>query len=388
MPVPMDLPTYRDVLDHLIDYQHGSPAPYVHRNARRAIIHALRVLANSYQWPYWTQVGRVNTHAPYNTGTVTYDHTGGAYERVLTLTGGTWPDWAAYGIVVIGATKYSVAERQSSTQLQLEVYHNPGEDIAESSYELFRDAYTLPVDCRVVDHVYSSSSYTHLDYVHPREWLRGTVYHSSASGYPVRFTVTGDPDFQGQLAIRVDPYPDSAMALDFIYQRRPRSNNVEGVHAGTASVDASNVSVSGEGTSWTDTMVGSLIRFSNNDTDLPTGLEGSNPYTLERTVMQVVSGTHLMLDQPAPETLSGVKTMISDPIDIEPGGMEVAFYRCCESQLAKTIRTKDRAEVERDFQMELERAKNASVPTTAPRHAGQTRRKLRLSDMPTGADVE
>ena len=390
MPAPTDLPTYRDILDYLIDYQRGNPSAYVQRNARRAIVEALRVLTNSHSWANFSQFGRVNTVAPYATGTITYDHTAGAYERQVTLVDGIWPEWAAYGTLVIGTVPYSVSERRSDLILQLDVHENLGADLTDPTpYCLYRDTYTLPVDCATVDQIYSPNSSTCVQYAHPREWLRAHRYNEASSGSPSIYTVTGDPDFQGQLAIRLYPYPDLADNLDFMYQRRPRSNSVEGSYTGTVTVSAGGSTVVGTGTAWDDTLVGSLIRFSGTTNELPSGLDGGNPYRLERMIMEVTDDHTLMIDQPATWALAGVKYVISDPIDIEPGVMQTVFLRCCESQLGKIARFPDRDKLEIEYLIELERAKSADSRSTAPRSGGsQAWNHRRMADMPQGADVE
>ena len=390
MPSPTDLPTYRDILDYLVDYQRGNPSAYVQRHARRALVEALRVVTNGHQWSYFTGLGRINTMTPYTTGTVVYDHSGGAYERLATLTDGTWPTWVAYGQLVINNVQYTVAERRSATEIQLSIYQNPGEDITEATqYGLYRDTYTLPVDCATVDEIFPINSTTKVRYAHPREWLSAHRYNSSSANSPSLYTITGDPDFQGQLAIRFYPYPDSNYPMDFIYQRRPRSNNVEGIYAGTVTVSEGNTSIAGEGTSWDDSLVGSLLRFSKNGQELPTGLDGGNPYKMERMVMEVTDEQNLVIDQPSAWSLAGVKYMISDPIDIEPGAMQTVYLRCCESQLAKIARFPDRDKIEMDYQLALEEAKMADSRNTTPRHVGgQGGYRTRLADMPAGADVD
>ena len=390
MPSPTDLPTYRDILDYLVDYQRGNPSAYVQRNARRAVVEGLRVLTNAHQWTYFTQVGRVNTVAPYTTGTVVYDHSGGAYERVLTLTDGTWPTWAPYGEVVINGVHYSVDEYRSATELQLSIYQNPGEDITDATqYGLYRNTYTLPVDCATIDQVFPSNSTQKIDFAHPRTWLQAQIYNDSAANTPTIYTITGDPDFQGQLAIRFFPSPDSAYPMDFIYQRRPRSNNVEGIFEGTVTIESGNSTVAGGGTSWDDSLVGSLLRFSKNAQDLPTGLDGANPYKMERMIMEVVDSETIVIDQPSAWDLPAVKYMISDPIDIEPGAMQTVYLRCCESQLGKIARFPDRDKLEGEYLLELERSKVADSRNTTPRSVGgQGGYGTRLANMPAGADVD
>lgn len=67
----------------------------------------------------------------YSTGTVAYDHTGGANERQLTLSGGTWPTWAKLpGRVFINDDWYALNTRVSDTVVTLTSGDNPGSDIA------------------------------------------------------------------------------------------------------------------------------------------------------------------------------------------------------------------------------------------------------------------
>lgn len=57
----------------------------------------------------------------YSTGTITYDHTGGANERQVTLAGGTWPSWAkAPGRLFYNGAFYNLDARISDTILTLE----------------------------------------------------------------------------------------------------------------------------------------------------------------------------------------------------------------------------------------------------------------------------
>jgi hypothetical protein len=73
----------------------------------------------------------------YTTGTIVYDHAGGTPDRKVTLTGGTWPLWAASGVITISGVDYTVDARTSGTVITLESDSNPGEDITDAtSYSL------------------------------------------------------------------------------------------------------------------------------------------------------------------------------------------------------------------------------------------------------------
>ena len=141
----VSLVTWKDLIDHTVDWMGVNPEAEAIRSARRATLNAMRDLANEANWIYYYGRCRITTSAPYTTGTIEYDHTGGAYERVVTLSGGTWPSWASLGTLVINNTPYEVSARKSATEITLTSGSNPGEDVAAgSTYTLFRDTYTLP----------------------------------------------------------------------------------------------------------------------------------------------------------------------------------------------------------------------------------------------------
>lgn len=79
----------------------------------------------------------------YTTGTVIYDHTGNAAgERVVILTGGTWPTLAATnGVISISGTWYDISARVSDTVLQLGSGDNPGSDVASTAYTFRGEPY-------------------------------------------------------------------------------------------------------------------------------------------------------------------------------------------------------------------------------------------------------
>ena len=144
--------SYHDVIDHLLDHFGGLEGGRNVKMAKRAILAAYRSLPTVYNWSYYYKRGRVASVAAYSTGTIAYDHTGGTYERQATLTSGTWPSWAARGILRINDIDYDVHERISDTVVTLSVNSNPGADVASSTtYTLSRDAYPLPFDFQSAD---------------------------------------------------------------------------------------------------------------------------------------------------------------------------------------------------------------------------------------------
>src|SRR5512146_3144750 len=93
--------TYNDAFWAADDFLRGQGASASEREIRRAVHDALAEVASAHDWTFLYKHGRVNLHAPYETGTVAYDLTGGTYERQVTLTDGTWPAWAEDAVIRI-----------------------------------------------------------------------------------------------------------------------------------------------------------------------------------------------------------------------------------------------------------------------------------------------
>ena len=70
--------TFQDVLDHLADFFGGGAQDVEQRLLRRAVVNAYQRLIGERSWQYLYGQARINLVANYNTGTLTYTHTGGA----------------------------------------------------------------------------------------------------------------------------------------------------------------------------------------------------------------------------------------------------------------------------------------------------------------------
>lgn len=390
MPV-VSLTTYKDEIDHLTDYLGASVSSEGLRNTRRAIQSAYRIFATAARWHYFYSRGRIVTVSPQTTGTIAYDHTGGTYERMVTLTGASWPSWAGFGGLIIDNIPYFIATRKSSSIVTLSINSNPGDDVAAgTSYTLFRDTFPLPSDFLASDEFVNLNFGPYPMYCHPTEiLLQARLQNTPAT--PRHFTFTGDPHAMGTLAVRFFPMPDNVYKMDFIYQRRPRPLLVEDYNTGTVAVSAPSTTVTGTGTTWTSSMIGSVIRISNSTSLVPDGLGGDNPYVnggVERTIMDVTSTTAITVDATISTTYSGVKYRISDPVDIEDASMLAAFQRCAEREVSLTSKMKDRQLAEQDYVRALILAREADSRFFGEQRAGgPPRYPYRLRDMPRGADV-
>jgi hypothetical protein len=329
--------TFYDAIEHVVDYLGSTTDAQPRRYARRAVLAAYNEMTSLRKWTYFMRHGRINCSEPYSTGTVAFDLTGGAYERVLTLTTGTWPSWSAYGTVLIDSKPYDVAERKSSTQLTLTPTSSPAADVASTTYTIYRDAYPLPIDFRSIGEVIVRGQDRLLKEVQPNDWVQAQRSYLSQS-CPAVFTLTGSPDYMGTMGIRFWPPPDDDYVVDYVYARSPRQLNNETYETGSVTAVTDSLTATGSGTTWDSRLNGAVIRFSANTKDLPGGISSENPYRIERVVASVASTTSLTLDAvPGITGLTGVKYRISDPVDLEEGAMLNLFLRECERQ-ARLIR--------------------------------------------------
>jgi hypothetical protein len=345
--------TYADAIVHLLDYAGVETSARERRFARRAIQNAYRDIANLRSWEVFKGLGRITANASYDTGTVAYDHAGGAYERMLTLTTGTWPTWAKYGEVLIDNVLYAVEDRKSDSIITLSVNSNPGADVAsDTTYEIVRDTYPLPTNVISVEKLYDVTHNWEISFEEHAEWLHTRRYWRTG-GLPTCFTIAADPNYLGQMAIRLNRPPSETTVLDFAATLRPRALSLQEYSTGTATATSGSSTVTGSGTAWTSSMVGSIFRPGNDASNAPTGEEGEYPAVWERRVISVETATSLTLDEDADSSLSGVKYTLSDPVEIENGAMLNLFKVMCEREMSKALDIGEKRQYDETYRQAL-----------------------------------
>lgn len=338
MPPVSILDTFQDLVEHLSDYSGGEVMDRGLRDYKRAAIRGYQDLALSNEWKSYLTRGRVILNPLQDTGTIAFDLTGGAYERLVTLTDFTWPLWAEFGTLLIDGVRYKVDERKSNTQITLMHDSCPTADVATgTAYTLYQNIYPLPEDFRRLNDLHYENGLGCLQALPGvAEWL-GLDQMSPQSGRPVAYAIGGSPDTwqYGKLSLYVHPYPDEGESIDFIYWRNPRplfyTGQETAANVGTVSVTINTAAVVGVSTAFSQKMVGSLIRFSTNSS-LPEGAAGMNPYQEQRVIISVTDATHLTLNEAVDFAYAAVKYAITDPIDADAALLE-ALYRNAELQL-------------------------------------------------------
>jgi hypothetical protein len=383
--------TVWDVIEFLSDFMGNDAGGESQHVARWAIQESLREMANAFNWNYLYQHGRLQTNGQYTTGTIQVQVTSGPQPNYVTLTGGTFPTWTPYGTIRIGTVVYDVAQLIDSTHCTLVSNLAPVVDqAAGTAFTLFRDTYTLPADLVAMDEGFADVAWGSMEYVKPDVWLRVNRFYQSYSNTPRFYTVMGDPKVPNRLCLRIFPYPDQDRTIDFIYKRRPRAPALDKYEIGKATVDAINFpqTVTGSGTVWTASMVGSVIRLSSTTTP-PTGWYGSNPAVMEFNIQAVVSGTSLTTDDVATISLSTpVAYRISDPIDIEDGVMLNAFKALCQQYVAVNRNMDSKKDYIALAKRQMILAREGDSRSLAERMAGTGGPyRQRLARMPSGPDV-
>jgi len=344
----IELWTFQDVVNQVLDRYDLTFSSLEGRRSLRAVLDAYRDLPIAKDWKCLLRRSQVTTAASQTTGTVAYDHTGGTYERMVTLTGATFPSTSRYYRISVNGTPYKIEEYKSATVVTLTEDSNPGADVAAgTSYELYRTTYPLPADFRSLSNLLELTSIG----VKPRYVPPGTILWLESDGVtsfdqPAAYTIRNSDDEYGVMVVEFGPPPSTSRTYDLAYKASPREMDTFGQSAeySTGTVSVSGTTVTGSGTAFSDRMVGSVIRFTSGST-VPTGRVGSAndyaPYDEQRIVTAVTSSTELLIDSTLDGSYAAKKFSIGDPVDLEKSVLLTPFLRLAESNMARMSQHND-----------------------------------------------
>lgn len=337
--------------------------------AREAIQAAYSDLALDYPWRYLARHDRIIVEAEYDTGTVDYV----ASTRTLTLTGGTWPDWARYGRILIGTDTvlYKMAERTSDTVATLETNFAPASDASSQTYTLYRGVYPLPGDFRSLIEVLDEQVWR-TSYVEPDEWMR-LERHVPRSGWPFLWTLMGAPDLFGSMALCFYGQVDTAQTFDFIYQRQPRRLKYDG-YAYYSSQGTNTLSSAAKGattaqftgTSLQEDVVNAMLRTGMAGATGPPGGRGAaERYAEQKVITARGSTTEVTVGSAFEFGKATTHFAISDPVDL-PEYLLEPFYRGCEYQMALRQTPRKTATAEKAYWSAIRKARQRDLMLPAP----------------------
>lgn len=351
--------TYFDLVESLIVSSYGGPQDAEQRDIRSAIHRAYNELTTIRDWAYYSVHGRLITQAPYGTGTVTSSGT------TVTLTGGTWPTWAATGAYLkVGEEICRVASRTSNSVIVLDSSLKLKANVTAQPYTLYRTVYALPSDFRNIDEPSDEYNWWSGMYLSPDEAMKVERVNNS-TGEPYHWTIIKDPDSTGW-AIKLIGYPSKAETIDFTYRRTARPIKYSGHESSSrfsslSRSSANTVYASGIVGSFSASMVGSVLRISET-ADMPGPVESMSPYAQEAVITACASSSSVSVS-PDPSSFTGVAGIVTDPIDL-PQHMWGVMDSACDFYLARIRGSgEDRAAqmYQRDLRLAMENDQLAPI---------------------------
>lgn len=299
--------------------------------APEAIATAYRQLAGCLPWSYLFRRCQINTNPAFTTGSVAYD----LPSNTLTLTGATWPTWAAQGLICINASLYAIQNLTSGTTAKCVPNRAPYASIpAGTGYTLYQQEYQLPVDFSRMTQLITLGNVWDTKEVTAYEMLDIQRFFYSPSR-PWKYCVMGSTYYAGKMALNLAPAPDQNYTYDILYQAMPRQRTLPTAYS-TGTITATGTSVTGTQTNFTQAMVGCRLR-QGSDSSPPVGEFGLLGSTNENSIQSVQSATALTLVD-ACQATSNVGFVIDDPVDCDRMSMDEVFCRMCEYQYARLAR--------------------------------------------------
>lgn len=288
---------------------------------RVAIDKAYRMLPAIHNWRFYNRRLTLLVEAPQTIDAVSYDHTGGTYERQLTITGSSvWPTTAVYGEIILGDVVYQIERRVSNTIVTLTEETNPGKDVSGTGLTWFRSCYPFPVPVKQVaeawrgNQIYRLKACTSIDYPRFRKMFR-------QPGTPIQYAILPSRDRMGVMDFCLVPPPTVAEVYEVHVDVAPTPLRTYEVSGADAAVTSGSNTVTCAGASFSQNLVGTIFRLSPSSS-LPSGLHygaaGRDEFEWQAVVRRVPSSTTLELVEASPVTASDRGYSLSDPLDINP----------------------------------------------------------------------
>ncbi len=204
--------SYSSLLERVGHYLFGTRSPTGDNltDVKECIKDGLRDVYAAHSWSFFRPIKEITTTAPYDTGTITIA------SGVVTLSvAGTFPSWAAVGVLKHDNNYYDVDTRGGDNQITLE--DTSITDAVATAYELGRPEYDLPTACETIegDLTYEpgqSDFYPPIRQKHDGEIRRrrqDDPYHDRPIYYGIR-TVEFDPTVGSRRRLSLYPTPDAA----------------------------------------------------------------------------------------------------------------------------------------------------------------------------------
>lgn len=336
---------------------------------RMAIRSAMRLVSAEHSWPYYADYLHLNTQETYTTGTITYT----ASTRTVTLAGGTWPSWAAYGSLIIDELHARVDAVASSTSLTVIANDAPVDDYT-GEFTIYQ--YQFPIDATTNIYRFGKAQVDQanwLEYVNPMMFETDIrKQYLVSGGRPRWFTVSRDFRNTGRQLFSMWPYPTTEMRVRMGYIRHPADILYWSYETGKVALTSGDETVTGTDTVFKANMAGCLLRSGSDIVNVPTDADGAYPAVNESVIASCTSATSLELAEDATTTQSEASVCISSLMDFDYNIMtELVLYRA-RLELAKVrkVEAQLRQQYEMDYAQALYSAKCQASTSNSVRVAG------------------
>lgn len=333
---PVEIYTLHELVHRLILRVMGTDKDRTRALAVRAIQDAIRSLCAKHKWKYYKRQARMTTSAPLTTN-INYDLTGGAHERMATITDGqTWPSDVTYGELIIGDNPYRVMRRISDTVVTLEPdFAYPRDYSGGVVWE--RRSYTFTREIVKLVSLVSLTGNRHIEYL-PSSEFSAADRSRWGSGLITYCTLHNQGSQFGGTELTLIPSPIEVETLEATATVAPIIPKIELVSGTDAAVTDYDVTVSGA--SFTKKLIGSVFRLGSTDR-APTHFD-SDQWDHQAFITDVPSATTLTLSEAIPAPASERGYAISSPIDIHTSVMlealeDEAFFQYTKNHDHKSI---------------------------------------------------
>ena len=171
---------------------------------------ALSHLAKRIRWPWLERVGGLTLNGSYTTGTIAVTED----SKTVTLSGGTWPSWAASGELFIGPQWHPVDTRDSDTQITLKTAYS-GATESGKDYQLYQDRYDLEDDMLMFGDVYYGQEWLwSQDPIPFSELIRNKNESRYTNNYPYGWALNQDD-------LLIWPPPSDDRTIQYLYYAKP-----------------------------------------------------------------------------------------------------------------------------------------------------------------------
>lgn len=214
--VPTMLASYSSLLERVGHFLFGIRSGFSSdqtTDIEDCIHDGLNEVYSAHSWSFFRPVKELTTTAPYSTGTITIA------SGVVTLSGGTFPSWAANGVLELDDEYYDVDTRDGDTQITLE--DTSVTEATSSSYELGRHEYDMPTGFEDIAGNELHYEPGQSDFYPPirrrhdsqiRSWRQDDPYNDRPIYFSVR-TAEFDPTVGSRRNLVLYPTPDAAYVI-------------------------------------------------------------------------------------------------------------------------------------------------------------------------------